>query len=74
MRFLERTEPEVEGRALEEPGPTDRARLRRFARGELPPAEQKELFDRLNRNRRWTAVLADEVKALRTPPAGDTDN
>jgi hypothetical protein len=70
--FLDRTETEVEGRALEEPPEAVKFKLRQFARGEVPEHEQKELFDQLNQNRRWISLLADEVKALRIPPPDKT--
>ena len=73
-RFLEQTGPEVEGRALDEPSPAVRVKLRQFARGELPATEQKSLFDDLSRNRHWLSLLADEVKALRPPAAGKNNN
>ena len=44
-RFLDRTESEVEGRSMEQPAPAMKVKLRQFARGELPEAEQKALFD-----------------------------
>jgi hypothetical protein len=70
--FLDRTEPEVEGRALEQPPPMFQHKLRQFARGELPEPQQRELFQQLGRNRNWISLLADEVKALRTRPGGKT--
>jgi hypothetical protein len=73
-RFLDRTESEVEGRSMEQPAPAMKVKLRQFARGELPEAEQKALFDQLSRNRHWIPVLADEVKSLRPPPAGNPQN
>jgi len=73
-RFLEQTESEVEGRSLEQPSTAIKLKLRQFARGELPEAEQKALFDQLSRNRNWLSALAEEVKALRTPAAGNTQN
>ncbi len=73
-RFLEQTESEVEGRSMEQPSPALKVKLRQFARGELPEAEQKFLFDQLSRNRHWIPVLADEVKSLRAPTEGNTRN
>ena len=71
--FLDRAESEVEGRALELPPETFRAKLRDFARGELPEADRLEVICGLNQNRHWLALLADEVKALRDPaPAKGT--
>jgi hypothetical protein len=70
--FLDRTDPEVEGRALEDPPPAAQEKLREFARGELPEAEQRELLDQLNRNRDWLPFLAEQVKALRIPSGGKT--
>jgi len=64
-RFLERFGDEVEGREVGDPGDDTRARLKQLARGELPEAEQAELFARLNRNPEWIAWLAREVKAMR---------
>lgn len=64
-RFMERGEPEVEGRQLEAPPEAVQLKLRQFARGLLPAAEQPELIGQLNENRHWISVLADEVKALR---------
>ncbi len=68
--FLDRTEPEVEGRALEQPPPAVQLELRQFARGELPEARRKKLLDQLARNQHWLSLLADEVKALRNPTGG----
>jgi len=66
--FLDRFEDEVEGRELHEPTPELQARLRDFARGKLPGAEQKELMGLLNQNPQWIGRLAQEVKALRGKP------
>ncbi|MGA2247018.1 MAG: hypothetical protein ABSH48_18650 [Verrucomicrobiota bacterium] len=63
--FLERTEPEVEGRALQEPPETIKWKLRNFARGALAPGEQAELLGKLKENRHWLLLLAQEVKMLR---------
>src|SRR4051794_19899988 len=62
--FLDHTELEVEGRALEAPPPppTVLDQLRELARGKLPAARQKEVFDQLRQNRHWISLLADEVK------------
>ena len=65
--FLDRTDPEVEGRALPEPPEPVKLKLRSFARGLLAPSEQAELVVQLNQNRHWMARLAEEVKALRQP-------
>lgn len=68
--FLDRTEPEVEGRALEEPPEAIKLKLRRIARGSLPAAERPGLIGELSQNRHWLSLLAHEVKALRpqNPP------
>ena len=63
--FLDRTDPEVEGRELEQPPPAVQLKLRQLARGELPEAQRRDLFDQLERHRHWIPLLADEVKALR---------
>ena len=73
-RFLDQSESEVEGRSLEQPAPALKVKLRQFARGELPEAEQKTLFDQLSRNRHWIALLAEEVKYLRSPSPGNSQN
>ena len=65
--FLDRTEPEVQGRSMEDPPTSVQGKLRQFARGELPEAEHKDLFKHLQRNRHWIPLLADEVKSLRSP-------
>jgi len=65
--FLDRSEGEVEGRALEEPPAAVQVKLREFARGALPAAEQAPLLVQLRQNRHWIAQLAEEVKSLRTP-------
>jgi hypothetical protein len=70
--FLDRAEPEVEGHAMEEPPEAVKMKLREFARGALPEAEQAELLGRLGQNRRWLSFLAEEVKALRNPAGGGT--
>lgn len=71
--YLNRTEPEVEGRALQEPPEPIKLKLRQFARGTLPHAEQAVLVNQLNQNRNWIAVLAREVKTRRPPrPASNT--
>ena len=72
--FLERAESEVEGRALENPSAAVKVKLREFARGTLPEAEQTELIGQLNQNRHWISLLADEVKALRKPAREQTPN
>jgi len=63
--FLDRAEPEVEGRALQEPPEAIKMKLREFARGGLAAAEQAELLGQLKQNRHWISLLAQEVKALR---------
>lgn len=70
--FLDRTDFEVEGRALETspPPPAVREQLRALARGQLSEARQKEIFDQLRQNRQWISLLADEVKALRVSADG----
>jgi hypothetical protein len=70
--FLDRTEPEVEGRALEQPPAAIQLKLRQFARGELPEVQQRELFQQLGRNRHWVSLLAEEVKSLRPGPSSKT--
>ena len=67
--FLDRGETEVEGRTLEAPPETFRAKLRDFARGELPEPERLEVITRLNRNPQWILLLAEDVKALREQAA-----
>jgi len=64
-RFLDRFGEEVEGRELPEPSGEAQIKLRAFAQGKLPEAQQGELIDLLNRNPQWIARLAEEVKALR---------
>ena len=66
--FLDQADTEVEGRALEDPPEPVKFRLRDFARGSLPEAQQAELIRQLNQNRHWIPHLADEVKALRAAP------
>ncbi len=63
--FLDRFGDEVEGRELQAPSPELEGKLRSFARGALPAAEQPEVMGVLSRNPQWIALLADEVKALR---------
>jgi hypothetical protein len=70
--FLDRAEAEVEGRALEEPPETVKAKLRDFARGALPEAEKSEIIGHLGQNRHWILFLADEVKSLRNPSGDHT--
>jgi hypothetical protein len=64
-RFLERFGEGVEGRELSALPPEVGTRLQRFARGELPAAEQADLIRELNEHPEWIASLAAEVKALR---------
>ena len=71
--YLDRTEPEVEGRALQEPPEPIKLKLRQFARGTLPPAEQADLVSQLDQNRNWIALLEREVKTRRPQrPTGNT--
>ena len=69
-QFLDRTEFEVEGRALEisPPPPPLLEQLRALARGQLPTDRQGAIFEQLRQNRQWIPLLADEVKALRVSP------
>jgi len=68
LRFLERFDDEVQGRAISEPSEDTKIRLQRFARGTLPEDEQAEVFVLLDRHPEWTAWLAKEVKDLRGGP------
>jgi len=63
--FLERYEGEVEGRAVSEPPPEAQQQLRSLARGDLPEAEQADLFSALYQNPEWIGWLAREIKARR---------
>jgi hypothetical protein len=65
-QFLKRTGEEVEGRELQEPPAEAKTKLRRLARGQLPEAEQPEVFGELNRHPEWVNWLATEIKGLRT--------
>lgn len=56
---------EVEGRETGTLPDALKARLQRFARGELSEAEQLDLIRRLNERPDWIAFLAGEIKALR---------
>lgn len=70
--FLESADGEVEGRALDAPPAAVQQQLREFARGKLPEATQKDVFDTLRHNPRWIPFLADEVKSLRGSTEGKT--
>lgn len=63
--FLDRSESEVEGHALEAPSEAVLAKLRDFARGKLPDAERLEVICRLNQNPHWVQLLAEDLKSLR---------
>ncbi|PWU12597.1 MAG: hypothetical protein C5B50_21105 [Verrucomicrobia bacterium] len=63
--FLERVEGEVEGHELQEMAPDLKTRVREFARGKLPEAQQKEIMSVLSQNPHWIGLLAEEIKALR---------
>lgn len=65
--FLARFGDEVEGRESASLPPEVSAQLRRFARGQLPAAEQVELIQQLNEHPDWVAALASEARALRNP-------
>ena len=65
LKFLERFDDEVQGRALSEPAEEEKDKLQRFARGSLPEKEQTEVLILLDRHPDWTAWLAKEVKGLR---------
>lgn len=71
--FLDRAETEVEGRTLEAPPEDFRAKLRGFARGELPEPERLEVIGRLNCNPQWILLLAEDVKALREAAVAAAD-
>ena len=66
LKFLDRFDDEVQGRALSELSEEARTRLQRFARGTLPEDEQTEMFVLLDQHPEWTAWLAKEVKCLRS--------
>jgi hypothetical protein len=65
--FLERFGEEVEGRALSEPGAEVVDQLKLLACGNLPKEKRPSLFELLNQNPEWLALLARELKALRAP-------
>ena len=67
--FLERFGEEVEGREAPLPPSEIERKLRELVRGNLSEAEQSQLFRVLNENPQWISHLANEVKALRSPPA-----
>jgi hypothetical protein len=64
-KFLEQSGDEVQGRELQQVPEATRDKLRDFARGQLPPAEQSRLIEELNQNPDLVATLAAEVKAMR---------
>ena len=64
-KFLEQSGDEVQGRELQQVPEATRTKLRDFARGQLPPAEQSRLIEELNQNPDLVATLAAEVKAMR---------
>ena len=66
--FLEHFDHEVQGREHAPVSDNVRIKLREFAAGKLPPHEQDDLVQALNRNPDWVASLAAEVKALRASP------
>ena len=63
--FLARFGEEVEGRALNEPGTDLIDQLKLLACGNLPKEKRPGLFELLNQNPEWLALLARELKALR---------
>jgi len=68
--FLRRHGEEVEGRDAGVLPPETSARLRRFAQGQLPAAEQAGLIRELSERSDWVAALAAEIKGLRGPAGG----
>lgn len=66
LKFLDRFDDEVEGRELSEPSEETKVKLQRFARGTLSQQEQTEVFVLLDRNPKWTAWVAKEVKEFRS--------
>jgi hypothetical protein len=67
--FLERFGEEVEGREAPLLPSEIEGKMRELAGGNLPAAEQAQLFKLLNENPQWISNLAKQVKALRSPPA-----
>jgi hypothetical protein len=67
--FLERFGDEVEGHEAPLPSSEIESKLRDLAGGNLPAAEQSQLFKLLSENPQWISHLAKEVRALRSPPA-----
>jgi hypothetical protein len=65
IKFLERFEEDVEGRARQEPSEDTRLKLQSLARGDLAGSHQTEIFLLLDRNPEWIGWLAREVKDLR---------
>ena len=63
--FLDQFNDEVGGRTLTEPDEEMRAKLRAFARGELPETEREALVSALNENPGWVEILAEEAKRAR---------
>ena len=66
--FLDHFDHDVQGREHLQVSENVRTKLREFAAGKLPPHEQDDLVQQLNRNPEWVASLAAEVKALRSSP------
>ena len=64
--FLNRFDPEVEGRELQELPPEIQLKLRDLARGALSASDRDELFLLLSRNPDWVGQLAEEIKSLRS--------
>jgi hypothetical protein len=65
LKFLDRYGDEVQGREVSDPTGEAKRKFERLARGTLPEHEQAEVFAMLDREPRWVAWLAREVKSLR---------
>jgi hypothetical protein len=65
LEFLDRFSDEVEGRSLEQPPDGLKAKLRDFARGQLPEPERRKLIGQLKQHPDWLASLAGEARSLR---------
>jgi hypothetical protein len=61
-RFLNRFDPDVEGRAAEPPPADVAARLDRFAAGEADAAERGSVASMLKKHPEWVRYLAGAIR------------
>ena len=71
FQFLEQFEPQVSGHAHEPPDPALQAKVRAFARGELPAAEHEPFIRQLQADPDLVGFLTATVKGMRGGEGAD---